>query len=138
MGLTAAGFRDIALGLSALLLAGFLSAALYRLIRLLTKLDGVIDENRKDVRDAVSELPSTITGIKGAVADLKAISGKAESAVSGLESAVTGITSTMKGASTGFSDTVRAVSEAVTGIVGLFGSRKRKEPQAGDTEGKQS
>lgn len=136
--LTSSGFRDVALGLSALLLAGFLSVALCRLIRLLAKLDGVIEENRKDVRDAVSELPSTISGIKGAVSDLKAISGKAESAVSGLESAVSGITSTMKGASTGLSDTVRAVSEAVTGIIGLFGARRKKEPSEGHDEGKQS
>lgn len=138
MVLTATGFRDVALGLSALLLAGFLSVALCRLIRLLSKLDGVIEENRKDVRDAVSQLPSTISDIKGAVADLKAISGKAESAVSGLEVAVSGITSTMKGASAGFSDTVRAVSEAVTGIIGLFGSRRKKDPLDEHPDGKQS
>lgn len=138
MVLTASGFRDVALGLSALLLAGFLSVALHRLIRLIGRLDGVIEENRKDVRDAVSELPATISKIKGAVADLKAISGKAESAVSGLQSTVSGFASSMKGASTGLADTVRAVSEAVTGIVGLFGSRRRKEPSEGQDVGKQS
>ena len=131
MVLTAAGFRDVALGLSALILAGFLSVALYRLLKLMVKLDGLIDENRKDVRETVSELPSTVKDIRGAVADLKSISGKAESAVSGLESAVSGITSTFKGTSFGFSDTVRAVSEAVSGLIGLFGSKKKKEPSDG-------
>lgn len=128
---TATDFRDLALGVSALILAVFLSVALYRLIRLLARLDGIIEENRKDVRDAMSELPSTISSIKGAAADLKAISSKAESAVSGLESAVGGITSTMKGASSSLSDTVRAVSEAVTGIIGFLSSKKRKETSEG-------
>ena len=132
--ITSDNIKDFLTTASVVVVAAFLAVALYHLIALLKKLNGVIGTNEKNIEDTLAKLPETIGNINSAVTDVKAITQKANAIVGSVESSVSGVVAGAKGTTSNVLEITRTLVDIIAGVSGFF-SRRKKEPIKDDTEG---
>jgi len=125
--------KDFVITGSIAAVAVFLVIALYHLIKLLKKLNGVVEANEKNVADALAKLPETIGSINGALADAKAITQKAGAVVGVIENGVNGVVASAKGTTSSVLEISRTLGDVIGGISGFL-SRRKKERSKEESE----
>ena len=134
MYITAENIKDFLITGSVVVVAAFLAVALYHLIMLLKRLNGVIVANEKNIEESLSKLPDAIGNVSSAVADVKVITQKAGVVVGMVENGVSGVVASAKGTTSSVLEIARTLGDVVSGISGFF-NRRKKEPGKDESEG---
>jgi methyl-accepting chemotaxis protein len=132
MYITAESIKDLVILGATIVVAVFLSIALFQLFGLLKRLNGILDVNKENLRKTIEALPETINKINGTIADVKQITEKAGTVVENVESAVTGVIATAKGTSNSVLEITKTIGEVAGGILGFFGRKNRDRSKEED------